>query len=352
MIWNIFMETDIHAIDSTAVIFETVCGRVIVAPGLQGRVICELENEMIHRFDRDIACNPVPGEFNNVGGNSLWPAPEGGEFGFNYHPETDEWYVQASINEQPAEIVHHFESEVMIARTIDLVARRGDIFKMRWSRVVEPLEVNNSAESGVNAVGYRTLDAFEPMEDYAADTTPVAAWSLEQFPLGAGAIAFGRTEKKAAGSVNTDFYGDPEPRLAYSDEFFVFKLGGNERLQIGVKSVSEPQLIGSFDPDKLLLIIRRTDTQDGRYVNIADNDQPDGPFSAADMYSVFNGGDELAFYELETIAPMQVKDGLFKGSFLPSETIIAKGGYENLSAWAKKEFNISLNEICKLGGLK
>ena len=48
-----------------------------------------------------------------------------------------------------------------------------------------------------------------------------------------------------------------------------------------------------------------------------------GPYSAADNYSIFNGGREQGFFELETIAGAIVQDGSLKGSRLVSKTSFA-----------------------------
>ena len=71
-------------------------GNILVSNTLQGRIMAEIKGTLIHRFEADLAENPDPDNFNNLGGNSLWPAPEGGDFAFNYPPEGD-WYVQEGI---------------------------------------------------------------------------------------------------------------------------------------------------------------------------------------------------------------------------------------------------------------
>jgi hypothetical protein len=63
--------------------------------------------------------------------------------------------------------------------------------------------------------------------------------------------------------------------------------------------------------------------QPGLYFNIADNDQPAGPFSAADVYSIFNGDESLGFFELETIGSANVVDDRLSGSSLVSRTTLA-----------------------------
>ena len=68
-------------------------GAVLVSKHLQGRIFAEIEGELIHNFVPELAAHPSPDEFNNLGGNSLWPAPEGGDFAYNY-PTGGNWTVQ------------------------------------------------------------------------------------------------------------------------------------------------------------------------------------------------------------------------------------------------------------------
>ncbi len=72
--------------------------RAVFAPDLGARVFCELDGLLLHRLDLENVREPNR-PFNNFGGNNFWPAPEGGQFGFNY--EGDTWRVQAAINNQP-----------------------------------------------------------------------------------------------------------------------------------------------------------------------------------------------------------------------------------------------------------
>ena len=92
-----------------------------------------------------------------------------------------------------------------------------------------------------------------------------------------------------------------------------------------------------------MLILRKTQPGPGVHFNIADNEQPEGPFSAADLYSIFNGG-ELGFFELETIGSMCVTDGRLSVSTLSSQTLILKGKPSELLRYLSKEEELQLDE--------
>ena len=79
-----------------------------------------------------------------------------------------------------------------------------------------------------------------------------------------------------------------------------------------------------LDLQRRLLCVREiVGPREGMYFNIADNDQPQGPFSAEDAYSIFNADETLGFFELETVGGALVQNGRLKGSRLLSRTSFA-----------------------------
>ena len=101
-------------------------------------------------------------------------------------------------------------------------------------------------------------------------------------------------------------------------------------------------MIGAIDRERGMFCVRTTPARnDGKYINIADNDQASGPFGAADMFSIFNGSQELNFYELETIAPMSCDDkGIIQASRLESVSIFCRGDVAALESILDKEYGV------------
>jgi len=307
-------------------------GSILISNALQGRIFAEIGGTLVHNFVPELAEHPSPERFNNIGGNSLWPAPEGGPFAYNY-PSGGPWTVQPGINTTPTRTLEAGPEQVRIAKEITLLNRRGRSIDLEFSRQVTLMREDElPVEPGVRRIGYRTIDRLSPLGDFPAEEFLLGAWSLEQLPGAEGVIAFGRCLDGAAAAINDDFYGSAAGRLEFSGETFRFRLGGSRRLQIALRQAASPVMIGSLDPARKIMALRTTPTQEtGTYFNIADNDQPAGPYSAADMFSIFNGARELNFHELETIAPMQTTaDGLLAPSELPSTTLIFQGEPEKL----------------------
>ncbi|GMV95287.1 MAG: hypothetical protein AMXMBFR82_50650 [Candidatus Hydrogenedentota bacterium] len=318
------------------------CG-VLVCPGLQGRIFCRIENDLVHRLDIVALESPSRTGFNNLGGNSLWPAPEGGPFGFNYLPGSNDWVVQEGIAEVPALVTHREAAKAVLEKQINLINRKGVAIAMTFRRVVSVHGTDGPPE-GFDLAGltYRTEDTFELSGSYHPEDVLLAPWSLEQFPGAEGVTAFCKVDAPKD-AINGDFYGSPKERIAYGKDFFTFALGGEARQQIGVKVAANPALIGAIDSSRSLLMLRKTAPQDGIYFNIADNDQPRGPYSASDLYSIFNGG-ELNFFELETIGAMNVVDGKLAPSTLVSETTLLKGDSNELKRYLAECEGLRLEE--------
>ena len=319
-------------------------GYVFVSPGLQGRIFCEIDDELMHRLDGELLASPLDEEFNNLGGNSLWPAPEGGAFAFNYMPGSDEWLVQPGIANMPYDIDEQDTASVKITKTVELNNRKGINCHIKCSRMISSgsessiIPVSQITPLGLQWCGYSCRDVLEPVETVTPKDMLLAAWSLEQFPGGEDVTAFVKVVSPRS-AINFDFYGMPKESPTLSDNYFLLNLGGESRFQIGVATGAEPLLLGALDRRRGCLILRQTKRQQGVYFNIADNDQEQGAFSAADMYSIFSGG-ELNFFELETIGAMNVKNGYIKSCELISETLIIRGATDELVKFIASQWGI------------
>lgn len=319
-------------------------GLVWALPGLQGRIVCSLDGEVLHQFDQACAENARPGTFNNVGGNSLWPAPEGGPAAFNYYQaDPSIWGVQEAVNSQCPECTEVTSSRIVMAKTMRLANRARAELSVQWQRAVTAADLSAvSQKYGLQAMGYETDESLMLETPEKPEKALVAAWSLEQLPLSEGAWGFMIFGNAAPGMINTGYYGDPEPYLEYDGGKVIFRFTSPAKLQIGADAKSDPRLIGAYLPAKDLLILRETAViPGGTYIDIADNDQPDGPFAAGDAYSIFYGAD-LNFFELETIAPMMMENGLVKGSRLRSRSMFFRGDRADLDRMMMDQYGFTL----------
>ncbi len=303
--------------------FASQAGEVILCPDMGGRVFAELAGSSLHRIDLECAARPDR-PFNNFGGGNFWPAPEGGQFGFNYRG--NEWYVQEAINTQPFEMVSNDGVSTAIQKKAKLTNRAGTVVEVEMTREFQFI---SSLPSFLDqnklraAMSYQTIDSFKVINTVSTDQALIAAWTLEQFDTSDQTVSFCRVAEPG-GAINFDFYQHPGERITYYKEGFTYRTDGGCRGQIGIRKRAGASFIGFYDLSRNLVCIRENRSREGGiYFNIADNDQPGGPFSAADNYSVFNSDPDMKAFELETVGGAEVENGRLKRAELISVTAFA-----------------------------
>ncbi len=303
-------------------IYDKAGARAVFAPDLGARVFCELRGLILHRLDLENICQPNK-PFNNYGGNNFWPAPEGGRFGFNYDGDT--WRVQTAINDQPFVRCATSGSSARASKKTKLINRLGtalDVVMQREFTVIPlpPLLASLQPEAGLAYEVYDRIDVLSPTLVHDA---LIGCWTLEQFDASDATISFVRVARPSE-AINYDFYENPGDRIVIAADGFYYKTDSQKRGQIGIRKGSNPEFIGFFDLQRRLLCVREiVGVSEGLYFNIADNDQRQGPFSAQDAYSIFNGDKGWGFFELESVGGAQVENAHLKGSHLVSRTSFA-----------------------------
>ena len=307
---------------SSGFVYEKAAARAVFAPDLGARVFCELCGLTLHRLDLDNICRPNR-PFNNYGGNNLWPAPEGGRFGFNYDGDT--WRVQTAINDLPFVRCATGSSGVRAAKQTTLINRLGVVLDVVMQRefTVIPLPPQLASLRPAAGLAYEVDDRIDIVSRTPAENALIGCWTLEQFDSSDTTISFVSVASPRE-AINYDFYENPGERIVIASGGFFYRTDSRKRGQIGIRKDSNPEFIGFYDLQRRLLCVREVvGPPEGMYFNIADNEQPQGPFSAQDAYSIFNGDERCGFFELETMGGAQVESGHLKGSHLISRTSFA-----------------------------
>ncbi|MCX6992075.1 MAG: hypothetical protein NT011_02915 [Kiritimatiellaeota bacterium] len=303
--------------------FQNEKSACVLCPDMGGRVFGELCGHSLHRIDLNaVRCPDQP--FANFGGGNFWPAPEGGNFGFNYRG--NEWYVQPCINAAPFQVASHDDRAAVLQKQITLVNRAGIRVETRMQRAFRlvpkpPISLQRYNLEGF--LSYQTADTFTVLNRVPVDAALLAGWTLEQFEGTDQTISFCAVVHPEQ-AINFDFYEHPGARIAYAPQGFTYKTDARRKGQIGIRQVAGARFIGFYDLSRRLVCLRENcSVAGGLYFNIADNDQPQGPFSAADNYSIFNSDADMGAFELETIGSAQVEQKWLKGSELVSLTTFA-----------------------------
>jgi len=307
----------------SAVFFKTDSAECILCPDMGGRIFCECLGISLHRIDLDCAANPSD-SFNNFGGDNFWPAPEGGEFGFNYRG--NEWYVQPGINKQPFNVLKSGKESALIGKDINLLNRAGTSLEVSMQRDLHLLNKPPEFMREYPLKGflsYSTTDSFKVSNPVSSDKALIAAWTLEQFEASDETLSFCVVpDSKAA--INFDFYEHPGDKITYYEKGFTYRTDARRKGQIGIKTSAGACFIGFIDRSRNLICVRENlNPHDGIFFNIADNDQAQGPYSAADNYSIFNSDESMQAFELETVGGAQIQNNILKGSRLVSATSFA-----------------------------
>lgn len=126
-------------------LIELACGpgSVFELPGLQGRIFCQLDGELIHRLDAATLASPSAGDSDRLGGNSLTPAPP--KSGLS--PDCawrDQWLVQPGINLVPAARIKANKRSAIVEKRIALTNRKGCELDLTWRRIVEVRHTGNT----------------------------------------------------------------------------------------------------------------------------------------------------------------------------------------------------------------
>jgi len=234
--------------------------------------------------------------------------------------------VQECIDRQPFEVVCHDEYSAVISKNVALINRADTIVEAIMKRELKLFRSLPPFLEGMRLRGflsYQTVDSCEVLNPLTPDQALIAAWTLEQFDTSGSTISFCPVENPRS-AINFDFYDHPEDRITYFEHGFTYRTDGGRKGQIGIKQRFGAPFIGFYDVSRNLLCIRENRrVGDVLYFNIADNDQPNGPYSAADNYSIFNSDPAMQAFELELVGGARIQDGLVRGSELVSRTTFA-----------------------------
>ena len=220
---------------------------VIAALDLEGRLFTVVNGRVLNRVVPSAIVNRTNrNAYLNPGGDTLWPAPEGSCFGYEYG--TGKWRVPSAITGAVWEVVDQSENRSVIRAEIDLVNNCQLGIPCEFERHIEVEQrgdglVQNVTEL-IRYIGVRTL---------AKSEFRLAPWSLCQFDSGAvGKVvmpppgddiwdlyASSLSHRRLAGDlydvdVKTDFrfqlaLGEKVPWVEYrkGEEFRVKRYAGN-----------------------------------------------------------------------------------------------------------------------------
>jgi len=153
---------------------------VIAALDLEGRLFTVVNGKVLSRVVPSAIVNRTNrSAYLNPGGDTLWPAPEGTCYGYEYG--TGKWRVPPAITGAVWEVVDQAEQKAVIRAEIDLVNNRQVGIPCEFERHIAVQQTGEGLTQNVTDViryiGNQTLDHRH---------FRLAPWSLCQFDSGAG----------------------------------------------------------------------------------------------------------------------------------------------------------------------
>jgi hypothetical protein len=348
--------------------------RVLVAPGLQGRVMTSSaagnDGASFGWINYDfIESGEISKQFNPFGGEErLWLGPEGGPFSIYFNPNDEQvfanWRVPPELDTKPFDIVDKNEKSVKFKKSFSLKNASGTTMDIGINRSVQLLSKTEAEKAlqltlgnSLNFVAFETVNTLQNEGDlqWNADNGFLSIWLLCMFnPSEEGVvfIPFKEGSKEDLGiKVTDDYFGKvPPERLIVKDNILFFKTDGKYRSKIGISPRRAKPYCGSYDPKNrvLTLLWYSQPAEPEKYVN-SKWGQQDDPLSG-DAVNSYNDGPADdgkvmgPFYEIESSSPAALLNS--GEEIMHTQRIFHISGDEKeLNEITEKLFNVSLNDI-------
>lgn len=319
---------------STIELTDSISGsRVLLAPGLQGRVMtssADGESGLSHGWInyKLIESGEENSQFNPFGGEErFWLGPEGGPFSIYFRKGDEQiysnWKVPSAIDTQPFEIVSAGKGKAEFLQSFSVTNSSGTTLNVGVERTVKLMSgaetmaaLNLSPGGSVKYVGYESVNRItnNGTDAWTETTGFLSIWMLSMFTPSSSGIVFLPFKPGSVAAlgkiVSDDYFGTvPPDRLVVRDDKIFFSIDGRFRSKIGISPERALPFAGSYDPEGKTLTILwfSLPGTPGPYVNSKWGKQ-DNPLrgDAVNSYNdgpVEDGSIMGPFYEIESSSP-------------------------------------------------
>lgn len=363
-----------HGIETFELVSADSSARVLVAPGLQGRVMTSSSDGWLGKSHgwlnyNFIASGEKSAQFNAYGGEErFWLGPEGGPFSIYFDQGAEQvfanWRVPAEIDTEPFELTSKSDEFATFQKSFDITNASGTILSVGIDRTVNLLDRNSaegmlgiSLDPALRFVAFETVNTLRNTgeQSWNAENGFLSIWLLCMFQPSETGVVFipfrPGTEDELGKVVKDDYFGKvPAERLVVRDSVLFFNIDGKYRSKIGIPPLRALPLTGSYDAESQLLTIvwYTLPEEPAKYVNSqwgAQSDPLDG-----DVVNSYNDGPADdgkvmgPFYEIESSSPAAL---LSPGQEMTHTQRVfhISGDPAALSAITKQLFHLTLDEI-------
>lgn len=348
--------------------------RVLIAPGLQGRVMTSsatgensasfgwINYDFIESGEKSKQFNPFGGE------ERFWLGPEGGPFSIYFKPGDKQvfanWIVPPELDTKPFKVVEKTENSVKFEAAFSLRNASATTMDIGINRSVQLLSKTEAEKAlqltlgnSLNFVAFETVNTLKNEGDvqWNSDNGFLSIWLLCMFNPSEQGVVFipfkEGSEEDLGIKVTDDYFGKvPPDRLIVKDNILFFKTDGKYRSKIGISPKRAEAYCGSYDPKNQVLTLLWYSQPAGpeKYVNSKWGHQDD-PLSG-DAVNSYNDGpaDEGKvmgpFYEIESSSPAAL---LNSGDAITHKQRIfhISGDEKELNKITEELFHISIDDI-------
>ena len=261
---------------------------VIVALDLEGRLFTVVNDRVISRVNPSaILARSNKYQFQNPGGDALWPAPEGTRYGYEY--TTEGWRVPPSITGAVWEVVSHTDDTCTVRAEIDLINNLQLGIPCEFERHIHLEKGENTLRQEIKELirytGKKTFDKTE---------FSLAPWSLCQFDSSEAGIVM--MPVPPAEEDIWDMYGPSDNQRSIKDGLYVVRTKTPERFQLAIsKHIKWIEYVNNGN----YRVKRYTSDlpDDQHHIDIADAPPDEWPSSKGVSLSVYC--DPSGFLEIE-----------------------------------------------------
>ena len=265
----------------------TIENGVIAALDMEGRLFTVVNNKVINRVvPAAIKSRSNKNVYQNPGGDTLWPAPEGTSLGYEY--TTGTWRVPPSITGAVWEVVEKIPGKSVIRAEIDLVNNLQTGIPCEFERNIEVDTIDNGLIQTVTEI-----IRYTGTKKLQKGTFLLAPWSLCQFDSG----TLGKVTMPPPGKEDIwDYYESSEAKRQLQNDFYVVETKTDKRFQLGL-SQNVPWI--EYTLENQYRVKRYTEElqQGHHYIDIADAPPYQPPSDKGVKLSVYC--DPSGFMEIE-----------------------------------------------------
>lgn len=366
-----------HNIETIELKDENSDARVLIAPGLQGRVMTSSATGnngasfgwINYNF---IESGEISKQFNPFGGEErFWLGPEGGPFSIYFNSRDEQefanWLVPPELDTKPFDVVEVNEKSVKFKKSFSLKNASGTTMDIGIRRSIQLLSRTDAEKAlqltlgnALNFVAFETVNTLKNEGDiqWNSDNGFLSIWLLCMFNPSEQGVVFipfkeGSVEELGE-KVTDDYFGKvPPERLIVKDNILFFKTDGKYRSKIGISPLRAEPYCASYDPKSqvLTLLWYSQPKRPAKYVN-SKWGQQDDPLHG-DVVNSYNDGPADdgkvmgPFYEIESSSPAAL---LNSGEEITHTQRIfhISGDEAKLNEITERLFNVSVTDIKKV----